>query len=294
MTRFEELQRSIHGTSWLDNAARASLSAASAKFENRRPPILAVDVNAELDATTLSVISRQMQSAVARMSRHILHPDSEASRIYDDDRDRARLFPRRQIGRRIEFGFENLDIVEPSLFFTDTASVAEIAATELVSLLPSAPHDSAAIESMPAHDRALLNVIRDVVTAVEETAGVGLTVSSASGEQTVGVLTRDQAYTIGADLRESTQERRVVTVVGRLDGVRTRRRLFYLETEGRDYEGVYDPDLAGSVKRHLDLPVQARIEMVRSVRKAGAAGRWSYRLLSLDDRPLGTGLFDPT
>lgn len=291
MSNFEQARADIDGTSWLDDLARASLTAAAAKFENRHPATLAVDINANIDAGILAAVSQGMQDAVARMSRHITHPDSDANRIMEDDRSRARLFPRRQIGRRIEFGFEDLDVAEPGLFAAEAASAAELAVRELIEILPESNEDLASIEAMPARDRAILNVVQDIVKTVEQTAGVGLTLSSTTGGRAIGVMTKDQAFTISSELLESEQERQIVTVDGRLDGLRTRRRLFYLETEGRDFEGVYDPELAAAVKRHVDTPVRARIEMVRSIKRTGSPGRWSYRLLALTDRPQGDHLF---
>lgn len=290
MSRFSAARDDITGDTWLDRLARASLDAANAKFAGAsRPSFLAVEVSRDIDATVMSVISKQMQDAVARMGKHLVDPHAEVNVIREADRERARLYPRRQIGRRLEFGFDNLDVA-PGLFAADAQSTAELAAVELVNVLPESA--SAEVEGMAAHERALLNAVKDVIRAVEDTAGVGLTVSTSGGVESAGVLTRDQAATIGAELLDGEYERQTMEVDGRLDGMRTRRRIFYLETEQRDFEGVYDPELAESVIRHVNKPVHARIEMVRLIRKAGTPGRWAYRLLSLTDRVQPPGLFD--
>ncbi|CPU82277.1 hypothetical protein [Mycobacteroides abscessus] len=292
MSRFEEAQAQIDGDSWLDKLARASLTAADTKFGSRRKPaFLAVDVNRDIDADVLSAVARHMQNAVARMGKHLHDPLSQANIVQESDKDRARLYPRRQIGRRIEFGVENLDIANPQLFVSHTETPAERAAIELVNILPESA-DPEAVAPLAAHDRALLNVVKDVVEAVQAAAAVDLTVSTSSGALTGGVMTRDQAATINTDLLDGKYERDVIPVEGRLDGMRTRRRIFYLEAQGRDYEGVYDPELSDAVIRHVDKPVQAQIERVRLVRNTGKPGRWAYRLLALTDRPTEPGLFE--
>ncbi|GAA4756352.1 hypothetical protein [Gordonia alkaliphila] len=285
MSRFEDLRHEIQGTSWLDDAARASLSAAAAKFDHRRYAVLAVDVNGDLDAKALATIASGVQDAVARMGQHIARPSSDANRLEVDDRNRARLYPLRQIGRRLEFGFEDLDI--PPLFTANVESYAERAAAELIALLPESDSDDVAVAAIPAHARAVRNVVNDLVKTVEASAGVGLTLSSSEGDQSVGVMTKDQAFQIGADLRESKIERQIDNdVEGRLDGVRTRRRIFFLElADGSTREGGYDPELAETVKQHLDRPVLAKIERVRRIQRAGQPGHWSYRLLALKDAP---------
>lgn len=91
-------------------------------------------------------------------------------------------------------------------------------------------------------------------------------------------------------------ERERLEVEGRLDGVRTRRRLFYFDGARETYEGGFEEDLAETVKQFIDKPAVATLERVRKRRKTGVVGRWSYRLLylrapgnpppSLDDLPL--------
>jgi hypothetical protein len=76
-------------------------------------------------------------------------------------------------------------------------------------------------------------------------------------------------------------DRERVEVAGRLDGLRTRRRVFFFEGPNIEYEGGFEQDLADTVKAFIDKPAMAILERVRHRRVTGIAGRWSYRLLHL-------------
>ncbi|MFT8181032.1 hypothetical protein ACLXNF_25945 [Mycobacteroides chelonae] len=280
MSHFEQMYREITGDSWLDNLARASIVAAAARFDGVRPPHLAVDVNTELDAQAFAIIASSVQDAVARVGRHLSNPSSNADSVLRTDRERARLFPRRQMGRRIEFAFENPDIAEPPLFGERTISYAERAALELADLLPENAEDVDSVMAIPARERANLNAIKDLVTAVQGTAGISLHVVSRNQERH-SVLTADQARTINEDLSGAETESHIINVPGRLDGVRTRRRVFYFEAENHTYEGGFEQELATTVKAFLDEPAVATLRRVRLRRKTGSAGRWAYNLLAL-------------
>lgn len=285
MSRFDDMRRRITGDSWLDNLARASLMAAAAKFDGARTPHLAVDVGAEIDAEAFATIASSVQDAVARVGRHQTNPSADADRILSADRDRARLFVRRQIGRRVEFSFENPNVADPVLFGDHpVAAQAERAALELAELLPESATDEDSVLAMPARDRASLNAIKDIVSAVRATGAFSMHVITRD-EERQSVLTVDQAQTIAENLSEEEIETKTVPIEGRLDGMRTRRRVFYFEaTDGRTYEGGFEQDLADTVKRFIDEPAIATIRQVRFKKKVGIAGRWSYRLLEL--RPL--------
>src|SRR5690606_4720219 len=80
------------------------------------------------------------------------------------------------------------------------------------------------------------------------------------------------------------------TVSGRLDGVRTRRRIFYLERDtGATIQGAVAPDLLDEIKENLDRPVTARLRGVRTTTIDGRRGRPVYELLEISSE---TSLFD--
>lgn len=281
MSDFSDLSRSITGTSWLDDVARASLATAEAKFAGMTAPFLAVDVDADLDALALSTISKSVQMAIARVGHHLADPKAEANSVRASDFERARLFVGRNLTRRLEFAFQDPDRPEPVLFGPHPRDLfAERAAIELVELLPESATDSDSIEAIPARERASLNAIKDLVDAVKVTGGISMHVHASATDRS-SVLTRDQAFELSDTLQAGEIERERFDVEGRLDGVRTRRRVFYFEAPGRDFEGGFELDLAETVRAFIDRPAIAKLERVRRRRVTGAAGRWSYRLLHL-------------
>lgn len=288
MSDFADARRAITGTTWLDDVARSSLAAAEAKFEGITAPFLSVDVDADLDALALSTITKSLQFAVARVGHHLADPTAEANRVDAPDLDRARLFVRRNSSRRIEFAFEDPNQPTPVIFgHHPRALVAERAAVELAELLPETATDTDSIQAMPARDRASLNAIKDLVDAVSRTTGISMHVHASTSDR-ASVLTRDQAKELSDTLVASKMERERIEVSGRLDGVRTRRRVFFFEGPHSDYEGGFEQDLAETVKKFIDKPAVAILERVRHRRVTGVAGRWSYRLIHL------RGIGEPT
>lgn len=286
MSRFRDARSEITGTSWLDDLARASLLAAEAKFDGRGPSYLAVDVDTDLDASSLATITRSVQSAVARVGSHIANPKAEANQVRAIDLERTRLFVRRNAARRIEFSFAHPNRPQPVMFGDHPQDeFTAIAAMELAELLPESARDSESVQAVPARDRASLNAIRDLVTAVQKTSSMSLHVIVVGNERN-SVLTADQATMLADTLLVSDIQRERIEVSGRLDGVRTRRRVFFFEAPGHEYEGGFEQDLAETVKSFIDEPAIAILERVRRRPVTGIAGRWSYRLLHL--RPPGT------
>ena len=281
MSDFADARRAITGSSWLDDVARASLAAAEAKFEGVTASFLAVDVDKDLDALALSTITRSVQFAVARVGHHLANPKTEANQVHNPDLERVRLFVRRNVSRRIEFAFEDPNQPAPVIFGDHPGDLfAEKAAVELAELLPETATDLDSMRAMPARDRASLNAIKDLVDAVRKTTGISMHVHASTSDRT-SVLTSEQADELSDTLVASKLERERIEVTGRLDGVRTRRRVFYFEGPNNDYEGGFEQDLAETVKKFIDMPAVAVLERVRHRRIAGVAGRWSYRLLHL-------------
>jgi hypothetical protein len=281
MSGFADARRDITGNSWLDDVARASLAAAETKFEGLTAPFLAVNVDADLDALALATITKSVQFAVARVGNHLANPKAEANRVNASDLKRVRLFVRRNLSRRIEFAFEDPNRLEPTMFGEHPGDLfAERAAVELVELLPETATDRDSIRAIPARDRATLNAIKDLVDAVKDTTGIAMHVHASTSDRT-SVLTLDQARELSDTLIAGQFERERLTVEGRLDGLRTRRRVFYFEGPSSDYEGGFEQDLADTVKKFIDRPAIAILERVRQRRVTGTAGRWSYRLLHL-------------
>lgn len=294
MSRFIEASREIEGSSWLDNLARASLRAAAAKFEGYTTPVLSIEASREIVASDLALVAQQVQVAVARMGYSMQNPRSDAVQLREFDRNNAKLYPLRQAGRIMEFAFESQQPDQHALFDAGVPTLAEKAARELVTLLPENSDDEDSVNSVAAHSRAVRNVLKDVVSAVEQTTvGLGFTMSVA-GETVQSTLTDSQARMISAELSEERVESQRITVTGKLDGMRTRRRIFYFETGSQTFAGAFDAELENTVKQHIGSKATAQIERTRRVRNAGPAGRWTYRLVGLTDAEPGLerDLFD--
>lgn len=290
MSKFMDARHQIDGDTWLDNLARASLTAADRRFgDGGRQAFLAVDLDRDINADDLSIISRGLQNAVARIGKYITNPTSEAVQLRESDREFARLYPRGQFGRRLEFVFDSPGNSETHLLHLSAVeTAAERAVTELIEMLPGSkdsPHFSSTIL---ARDRAARNAVQDIASAVQETSGISMKITTHVGDNFQSIVTPDQASEISKELKNSSEvERDTITVDGRIDGMRTRRRIFYLETQTTDYEGAFDADLVDVVKHYIDRPVTAIIERVRPLKKTGPRGRWSYRLIGIKNAPMG-------
>lgn len=295
MSKFTDMRHQIEGDSWLDNLARASLVAADAKYgDGGRVPILAINFTEDVDASTLAIVTESVQSAVARMGKYVSNSSSAATRLRETDRQLTRLFPRRQFGRRIEFGFEAPHEIDGRLFdIPSVETITEIAARELIEVLPNTADDQQAVSAVLTRAKAPLNAVRDIARAVEQTSGIGMTLTSNFGDAFDSVVTAEQARRITERLNHSDElERETIQVAGRIDGMRTRRRIFFLETPNRDFEGAFDGDMVNAVKAHIDRPVIATLERVRPMKRAGPRGRWSYQLKGLKDPEPEITLFE--
>jgi hypothetical protein len=103
-----------------------------------------------------------------------------------------------------------------------------------------------------------------------------------AGEQVTRSMTTEQARILQGSLRESREAVGYETVRGRLDGVRTRRRIFYLDREsGGTIQGAVAEDLLDEIKENLDRPVTARLRVVRTTTIDGRRGRPVFELLEI-------------
>lgn len=284
MTRFRRVAEEIPGGTWLDDLARASAMAAHAKFErSSRSPLLKVSVlgPTNLDAYTFSDISRALQDATAKIGHIIRNPQGEITYVQPADREKAPLLQRGQAGNTIFFGFP-----EPSgddaLINDGIETLSERAVKELCDFLPANGSDDGALDAVLLQRDTVRNAVSDIVNAVVKNTGIGLHLAPTSGEEVHRSMTLDQAKVLHGSLRESREAVGYETVSGRLDGVRTRRRIFYLEREsGGTIQGAVAPDLLDQIKENLDRPVTARLRVVRATTIDGRRGRPVHELLDI-------------
>jgi len=194
---FSEARREITGDSWLDKLARASLSAAEAKFSGREAPLLRVVLSGvrAMDAHDSYLVTKAVQDATAKLGHIISDPTTERSAAYRSDRERARLIQRGQTGNVIVFGFPE-STVEPQEYDLGitTETLAERAVRELVSVLPSSADDDASLDAVLAQRPTVRNAVNDIAQAVPRRAeGLGFRMTPTSGEAIDSVLSMEQA-----------------------------------------------------------------------------------------------------
>jgi hypothetical protein len=287
---FREAREEITGDTWLDDLARASLSAAEAKFSRREPPILRVVLSGTrtIDAHDSSLLTKAIQDATAKFGHIIRDPKTERSAAYPSDRARARLIQRGQAGNMIIFGFPDpeVDGAGDSLAIA-AETLAERAARELVTVLPRSVDDDASLDAVLAQRQTVRNAVNDIARAVPRRAdGLGFRMVPVSGETIDSVLSVAQADVLKSSLEETRVDRRTITIRGRLDGVRTKRRIFYLEPEsGPEIHGAVDLELLGAVRDNLDRQIIATLEEERIRTLTGRRNQPLYRLVRIESAP---------
>jgi hypothetical protein len=284
MTEFRRIAEQIPGGTWLDDLARASATAAHTKFERTsRSPLLEVSMlgPTDLDAYTFSDISRALQDATAKIGHIVRNPQGEITYVQPADRDKAPLLQRGQAGNTIFFGFPE-PAGDDALIHDGIETLSERAVKELCDFLPANGSDDGALDAVLLQRDTVRNAVSDIVNAVVKNTGIGLHLTQTSGEEVSRSMTLDQAKILHGSLRESREAVGYETVSGRLDGVRTRRRIFYLERQsGGTIQGAVAPDLLDQIKENLDRPVTARLRVVRTTTIDGRRGRPVHELLAI-------------
>jgi len=288
----------IHGKSWLDEAARSSLRAADSKFFGATSdPLLRVEMRGprRIGVHDTAVVAIAIQDATAKLGHVIRNPHQEWTQVRKKDRELALLIPRGQSGSTLFFGFPppEEEQGESLLPEHDGPSLSETATRELLEILPGSSEDDAALDAVLGQRTTVRSAVSDIVKAVDETAaGLHLEFTSVGDERLRSQLSTEHAAVLRDGLRETRTDTREMSLTGRLDGVRTRRRIFYLELEtGGEIHGAIGPEaeLMAEIRRYLDHRVVAAVESEQVETMAGRRGHPTYRLLRLDPAP---SLFD--
>lgn len=287
MSEFADLRREVTGSSWLDDVVRASLLSAERIFDGAPSErLLRVQVGRSLDASTSSELATGMQGAIARMAHFLHDPKTDAIQLRKDHVSAAPLYLRAVRGRVLEFAFEEDDSDSDSLFGASSAFTAGAAAAhELLEILPANESDTDSLDAMFARSTAIMNAVAGLSQAVKKSNGAEFELSGGGSDTVNSELTSEQATTLAKALDQKRTVRRTVELEGVLDGVRTRRRVFYLETGGADISGAFESDLSDAVVAHLGQIVEAKLEETRTINRLGRRGAPRYRLLGLS-KPL--------
>jgi hypothetical protein len=245
----------------------------------------------ELDAHDSYVITKAVQSATAKLGHIIRNPRSETSSAYAADRNRARLIQNNQFANVISFSFPGqVPNIPPDESFSEqmgrTETLAERAVDELVSVLPRSPEDDASLEAVLGQRPTVRNAVNDIVNAVPKLAeSMDSRLTLRTGDTIGSVISAEQARVLKGNLNEARIDVRTVVMAGRLDGVRTSRRLFYLDLpSGSEIRGAVDLELLEDVRINLNREVIATLEEQRVRSFAGRKSNPVYRLIKIESQ----------
>ena len=287
---YREALEMITGDTWADDLARASVRAAEAKFspDYAPPALLRVEFPGlrEVEARDSYLATKAIQNATAKLAHIISHPGTETNVAHAASRAKAPLFVRNQGGNVMVFGFPAVEdgIPPGTLAGTVSATLAVQAARELVIVLPASAEDDAAVDAVLAQRPTVRNAVNDIVKALPAKAdGLDFRLTSSAGAPISSMLTREQARVLKDSLMATRVDRRQITMAGRLDGVRTKRRIFYLEPEsGPEIHGALDLESLDDIRENLNQRVVARLEIERAQSASGQRSQPRYRLLSIE------------
>lgn len=289
--RYRDALERITGDSWIDDLARASIVAAEMKFspDYVPPALLRVEFPGlrEVEAHDSYLAARAIQSATAKLAYIIRNPGTETNTAHAASRAKAPLIVRNQVGNVMVFGFPAVeDEIPPgTLAGTVSPTLAVQAARELVTVLPASAEDDAALDAVLAQRPTVRSAVNGIVHAVPPKAlGLDFRLTPSSGDPVSSVLSQDQARVLKDSLKEVRVDRRQVTMAGRLDGIRTKRRIFYFEPEsGSEIHGALDLEFPlDDIRANLDRQVVVRLEVQHTESVSGQRSQPRYRLLSIE------------
>lgn len=163
-------------------------------------------------------------------------------------------------------------------------TLAENAAFALIERLPQSAEDDATLDSLLTEPQAIKLAIDRLARAAAASEGIGLAVSTSDRRGEHAVITGDQARVLKENLNLPSVERFTSVYRGTLDGMRTRRRLFYLISGDDELSGAIDEELLAEVRQHLGDQVAATIETT-VITNAKGRSRTARRLLGVQPIP---------
>ena len=282
----------------LGDDAYARLSANSLiQFFNSRVPVdyhisdtgptrvIVSGFSAPLAGRDLAVVLDHFARAVASIGQEIKEPSADRQ-LGPADYTRAPIYASTVPGGPLVLATDRSGLALESVPAGQTTSQRALA--RLASLLPEAPNDSGFANRVLAARMPTARAVNEVALAAQRTGGLHVMLDGGD-EVLSSAVDIDQATMITELLRDSTERVDRQDVRGRLDGVRFRRREFYLDVDDRDIHGIVDESLVDKVRALLDRDVDAIVERVVRVTAAGTRQQPVYRLVDL--APVNT-LFD--
>ncbi|WP_143674042.1 hypothetical protein [Streptomyces sp. or3] len=241
------------------------------------------DASGAVAALEASDFLRRVQRAVARLAKARRSRLADVVRLTSGDFDLARLNV-----ATASLGSWVVDLSYPVVEEDSPASASstlwtEIGVVELIRALPEDDGDDQSIDSIDAASPVIRRAVSDLVSKVSDKRpelSLSLSVRRTSGEVLRSSVTPRQASILREKLAVAREERGIIRVRGRLDGLRTRRQIFYLEvSEGREIHGFVDESLMPAVRENLDHLVEVELETFVMRSRSGRASQRQYRLM---------------
>lgn len=287
---------------------RASLQAAAAKYDIAAPAPesmpAAVQVRlsdcsspgSEVAALEAGDFLQRIQRAVARLAKARRARLADVARLTQLDFDVARLnVASASVGSWV------VNLKYPSLDADSTASPlstlwAEVGVVELIRALPENDTDDESIDSIGAASPVIRRAVADLISEHPESQpSLSISVRRFTGETLQSTVTPQQASFLREKLAVAREERGILRLRGRLDGLRTRRQIFYLEIEGgREIHGYVDESLMPAVKSNLDEEVEVELETFVIRARSGKASQKQYRLIRVGEEQTHLPVGDET
>lgn len=266
---------------------RGSLLAAESKFYPPRQAYLSVEIlGAEVEAYLSSEVALAVSDTAAYFAKAIDSPRAMNARISNSFRKKVGLKNLGSFGNRIVLGFTQ-PADDPDTPLIDESQLVTLGESSVRSLALSLPNDSEDDQSLdnalglrPVERNGLFK-LAETLSKFNRSVQLGLNVKD---QETVGgILTASQASVLNESLKESSLETWKSDFSGRLDGMRSRRRQFFLELgDGTEIAGTIDPELIDKLPRYIDKQVNVRVVCQQPMYKNGRTGKVAYRLESIE------------
>lgn len=254
------------------------------RFKLSAESSLALSVESSVGRLTsrqLALASDHFARAVAAIGHEISDPSQHYGQLAASDYARAPIYTTSTPGGALLFSAARGGLIEGQA----VESLSEKSLTRLAMLLPSAPDDPLIEGRVLALRAPSARAVLEVAQTAKDLHGLRLELRG--GQEVVkSVVTDDQADFLDDILKDATTQVEKQHYEGRLDGMRYKRRMFYLETEGgHEVSGVVDEALVNRVNELLNDRVQADVERVTRRNRAGIAQRPTFRLVDLRRLP---------
>lgn len=274
----------------LSRLARGSLLAGEQKFYTPRSALLEVEIDGpRVDAYVNAQVSMAVMDSVAHFAKSQTDTTAEQVRISQHFRESLGFRNLGSSGNKILLGFPHAvpDKNDALIDRRESPSKAEASTRSLTQVLPENQQDDSALDAalgLRTPERIGLHKLSETIDRLSRS--IELTLKISDGRTLGGQLTSEQARVLRESLSESEYENWTINVTGVLDGMRTRRRQFFLEVPGqKDISGTIDEELLDILPLFINQRVHAKIACRRKKQASGRTGRTGYRLVHIDSAP---------